>query len=73
MLNPLYNQVCSWDNLREAHRKASRGKRGKTPAARFELRLADNLLELCSRPLSRLLPAPVYFFRSQPPSRGRPR
>ena len=46
MLNSLYDQVCSWDNLREAHRKASRGKRGKAPAARFELRLADNLLQL---------------------------
>ena len=42
----LYEQLCSWDNLRAAHRKAARGKRGKSPAAAFEIRLADNLLEL---------------------------
>ena len=42
----LYDKLCSWHNLREAHRKASRGKRGKSPAATFEIRLADNLLEL---------------------------
>ena len=42
----LYEQVCSWQNLREAHRKAARGKRSKSPAASFEIRLADNLLEL---------------------------
>jgi len=45
-MTDLYDQVCSWTNLREAHRKAARGKRSKPPAANFELRLADNLLEL---------------------------
>lgn len=45
-MTTLYDRVCSWENLREAHRKASRGKRGKAPAAAFEVRLADNLLEL---------------------------
>lgn len=45
-MTPLYDRVCSWDNLREAHRNAARGKRGKAPAAAFEVRLADNLLEL---------------------------
>ena len=45
-MTDLYDQLYSWPNLREAHRKASRGKRGKSPAATFEIRLADNLLEL---------------------------
>lgn len=45
-MTDLYEYLYSWENLREAHRKAARGKRGKSPAASFELRLADNLLEL---------------------------
>ena len=45
-MTDLYAQVCSWSNLRAAHRKAARGKRNKSPAATFEIRLADNLLEL---------------------------
>jgi RNA-directed DNA polymerase len=44
----MYDLLCSWENLREAHRKAARGKRGKSPAAAFEVRLADNLLALQS-------------------------
>jgi RNA-directed DNA polymerase len=42
----LYAQVYDWDNLLLAYRKASRGKRGKAPAARFEYRLEDNLVTL---------------------------
>jgi retron-type reverse transcriptase len=42
----LYAQVCDWDNLLLAHRKASKGKRGKEPAARFEYHLEDNLVAL---------------------------
>ena len=42
----MYTQICSWDNLREAHRKAARGKRGKRAAAAFEYHLADHLLAL---------------------------
>jgi retron-type reverse transcriptase len=42
----LYEQVCSWDNLYLAWRKAARGKRGGEPAARFEYRLEDNLVRL---------------------------
>ena len=43
---PLYTQVHTWDNLLLAHRKASKGKRGKEPAARFEYHLEDNLIAL---------------------------
>jgi len=42
----VYAQICSWDNLLLAYRKAARGKRGKGPAARFEHRLEDNLVTL---------------------------
>jgi retron-type reverse transcriptase len=46
MTGSLYAQVCDWDNLLLAHRKASKGKRGNDPAARFEYRLEDNLVAL---------------------------
>jgi retron-type reverse transcriptase len=42
----MYQQLCSWDNLYLAWRKAAKGKRGKAPAARFEFRLEDNLIAL---------------------------
>lgn len=42
----LYRQIHTWANLLEAFRKAAKGKRGKVPAAAFEFRLEDNLLEL---------------------------
>jgi hypothetical protein len=42
----LYPRVYAWDNLLLAHRKASKGKRGKAPAARFEYHLEDNLITL---------------------------
>jgi RNA-directed DNA polymerase len=42
----LYAQVYDWDNLLLAYRKASKGKRGKAPAARFEYHLEDNLITL---------------------------
>jgi RNA-directed DNA polymerase len=42
----VYAQICSWDNMLLAYRRASKGKRGKGPAARFEHRLEDNLITL---------------------------
>jgi hypothetical protein len=42
----LQNKLVTWQNLILAYQKASRGKRGLTPAAEFEYNLADNLLEL---------------------------
>ena len=45
-MGQLFEQVCAWDNLWLAWRKASRGKRGRAAAAGFEMRLADNLLDL---------------------------
>lgn len=42
----MYQQLCSWDNLLLAYHKASQDKRGQPPAATFEYRLEDNLLQL---------------------------
>ncbi len=41
-----YEQVCDWDNLYLAYRKARKGKRGRPPAASFEYDLEANLVEL---------------------------
>lgn len=41
-----YKNVYRWDNLYTAYRKAAKGKRGKRPAAAFEFRLEDNLIQL---------------------------
>ncbi len=42
----LYEQVCDWDNLYLAYRKARRGKRGRPAAATFEFDLEANLVTL---------------------------
>jgi retron-type reverse transcriptase len=42
----MYEQLCAWENLLLAYRKAAKGKRGQAPAAAFEFRLEDNLLAL---------------------------
>ena len=41
-----YKNLCNWENLWLAWRKAARGKRGKVAAAAFEYKLEDNLLSL---------------------------
>ena len=42
----LYEQVCDWDNVYLAYRKARKGKRSRPPAASFEFDLETNLVEL---------------------------
>jgi retron-type reverse transcriptase len=42
----LFDKVICWENLLIAHRKAAKGKRGRSAAARFEYNLTDNLLRL---------------------------
>ncbi|MFZ1767686.1 MAG: reverse transcriptase domain-containing protein [Caldilinea sp.] len=44
----LFLRVCAWDNLMTAWRKACKGKRGQPPAATFELRAGEHLLEIQS-------------------------
>lgn len=41
-----YKDIYRWDNLFDAYRKAAKGKRSKAPAAAFEFRLEDNLIQL---------------------------
>ena len=45
----LYPQICDWDNLWLAWRKARRGKRSQPPAATFEMNLDYNLLTAALR------------------------
>jgi RNA-directed DNA polymerase len=45
-LIPVYAQLCSWDNLLLAFRRAAKGKRGHPSVATFEHRLEDNLVRL---------------------------
>jgi RNA-directed DNA polymerase len=42
----MFDQLCSWENLLLAYRRASRGKRGHANVAAFEYRLEGNLLAL---------------------------
>lgn len=42
----MYTQLCSWNNLLLAYRRAAKGKRGHAAAARFEHRLEDHLVLL---------------------------
>jgi hypothetical protein len=42
----MFAQLCSWDNLLLAYRRASRGKRGQANVAAFEFHLEDNLFRL---------------------------
>lgn len=42
----MYTQLCSWNNLWLAYRKAAKGKRGHPNVAAFEYHLEDNLLSL---------------------------
>ena len=40
----LYPQICSFENLYQAYRKARKGKRGKESVARFEYNQEEELL-----------------------------
>lgn len=42
----MYEELCSWDHLLAAYRRAARGKRGRPAVAAFEYRLEENLLAL---------------------------
>lgn len=48
----MYNQLCSWENLLLAYRKAAKGKRGLENVAAFEYQLEENLLALQSQLLT---------------------
>ena len=42
----LYPQICAFENIHLAYRKARQGKRGREPAAAFEFDLEANLIQL---------------------------
>jgi hypothetical protein len=42
----MYETLTTWDNLLQAYRQASKGKRGKPNVAAFDHRLEDNVLRL---------------------------
>ena len=48
----MFAELCSWENLLLAYRKAAKGKRGHANVATFEYRLEDRLLELRDELLS---------------------
>ncbi|MCP4536454.1 MAG: RNA-dependent DNA polymerase [Chloroflexi bacterium] len=69
-MNDLYDKIYTWDNLYEAWRKASKGKRGRVPAASFEFRLEDNLLQLQQELENKTYrPGPYYSFYIHDPKR----
>jgi RNA-directed DNA polymerase len=69
-LGALYGQICTWENLYLAWRKASKGKRGREPAARLEYRLEDNLLQLQQELQDkRYRPGPYHSFYIHDPKR----
>lgn len=49
----LYPQVCDWENLLLAWRKARKGKRGRAPAATFEQNAGEHLLDIQAELLTR--------------------
>ena len=66
----MYAQLCSWDNLYLAYRRAAKGKRGKPVVAQFEYRLEDNLIQLQQELLAkRYHPGPYYSFYIHEPKR----
>jgi len=42
----LYPQICAWENIELAYRRARKGKRARKPAAAFEFDRERNLTEL---------------------------
>ena len=65
-----YAQVCDWDNLCLAWRKAARGKRGRVAAAAFEYHLEDNLVGLQEDLASqRYRPGPYASFHIHEPKK----
>ena len=66
----MYEQICSWDNLLLAYRKAAKGKRGRGAAAGFEHHLEDNLVSLQEDLLAQAyVPGPYTSFFIHEPKR----
>jgi hypothetical protein len=66
----LYPQVCAWESLELAFRKARLGKRGRAPAAAFERHLEDNLVALQDELQTHTYrPGPYHSFYIHEPKR----
>lgn len=66
----MYAQLCSWDNLLLAYRRAGKGKRGQPNVAAFEHRLEDQLLQLQEELRTRTYrPGPYTSFYIHEPKR----
>lgn len=66
----LQEQLVTWENIRLAYSNASRGKRGRAPAAEFEMLLADNLLEIQNELLEKMyLPGKYHSFYIHEPKK----
>jgi RNA-directed DNA polymerase len=66
----LYPQVCAWENLELAYRRARKGKRARKPAAVFEFDRERNLTELQEELLQKTYrPGPYHSFLIHEPKR----
>jgi len=66
----LYPQICEWDNLYVAYRKARKGKRSRPPAATFEYDQEANLVRLQQELVEKSYsPGPYYSFYIHEPKR----
>jgi Reverse transcriptase (RNA-dependent DNA polymerase) len=68
MTSPAFEQLCSWENLVLAWRKAARGKRGTASVARFEYRAEEQIAELREQLLAGAYrPGPYVHFQVADP------
>jgi retron-type reverse transcriptase len=66
----MYSELCSWNNLLLAYRRASKGKRGQANVSAFEHQLEDHLLELQAELSSKSYrPGPYLSFYIHEPKR----
>jgi RNA-directed DNA polymerase len=69
-ISSMYASILAWDNLWLAYRKAALGKRGAASVARFELQVADRLVELQTELYARTYrPGPYTHFTIHEPKR----
>ena len=69
-ISSMYASIIEWDNLWLAYRKAAKGKRGTGSAARFEVQVADRLVELQAELTAKTyLPGPYTHFTIHEPKR----
>jgi len=65
-----YADIYEWENLYWAYRRAAKGKRSRTPAAAFEFKLEDNLIQLQDELMDeRYRPGPYVNFKIHEPKR----